>query len=263
MDIEMFRTRALRNEATRQPDTKSAPIQKTQTGDPVLLLLHQKTSCAGAVGNWLKSQGYELDIRRATLGEKLPQTLEKHAGIIVFGGPMSANDDIPEIKKEIDWLTLALQEKVPYFGICLGAQMMIRQLGGKVSLHKKGLVEIGYHPVEATQEGKKLVNEWPDRCFQWHKEGFDLPSGTVALAKGRRFKNQAFSYENHVFGVQFHPEITERIIKRWSTSASHMLTKKGAHIAERLLADHQKFGDAQLDWLHHFMSHWTSLFKTK
>lgn len=253
----MFRTNTLRDKATKNPASTSDA--DTRTTHPVLLLLHQKTSCAGAVGKWLESHGYLQDIRRPTLGEPLPESLDQHAGVIVFGGPMSANDDTPEMRNEIDWLTLVLEQKVPYFGICLGAQMMVRQLGGIVSPHKEALVEIGYHSISATTEGQNLFHGWPDHCFQWHNEGFSLPKGAVTLAEGTRFKNQAFSYEEHVLGVQFHPEITQCVIERWSTHAAHMLTKKGAHNAERLLADHQKYGEAQRNWLHHFMDHWTSL----
>ncbi len=259
----MFRTVSSLDGALKQPGSTKGIATPVRTDDPVLLLLHQKKSCAGAVGDWLLSHGYRLDIKRPTLGEKLPQSLEKHAGLIVFGGPMSANDDTPEIKREIDWLTLALQQKTPYFGICLGAQMMVRQLGGEVRPHKNGLVEVGYHPLSATSAGQQLCPDWADKYFQWHKGGFSLPEGAISLASGQRFEHQAFSYENHVFCVQFHPEITQPIIERWSAEAQHMLTKKGAHIAERLLADHQKYGAAQRNWLHQFMSHWTSTFKAK
>ncbi|MCP4933799.1 MAG: hypothetical protein GY927_06230 [bacterium] len=259
----MLRTASSLTGALKQPGSKSEAAKPSSTGDTVLLILHQKKSCAGAVGDWLLNHGFELDIKRPTLGEKLPQTLEKHAGLIVFGGPMSANDKTPEIKNEIDWLTLALKEKIPYFGICLGAQLMVRQLGGEVKPHKKGLVEIGYHPLNATSAGTRLVPDWSDKYFQWHKEGFSLPEGAVSLANGQRFENQAFCYENHVFGVQFHPEITRPIIERWSAQTSHMLTKKGAHNAKRLLTDHQKYGAAQQNWLHQFMSHWTSKFKAR
>jgi GMP synthase (glutamine-hydrolysing) len=259
----MFRTRPSLTGGTSQSGSGERTMQQSRTADPVLLLLHQNTSCAGAVGEWLKNHGYELDIRVPPLGDELPQTLEKHAGVIVFGGPMSANDDTPENKKEISWLSVALEEEVPYFGICLGAQMMVRHLGGEVRRHKDALVEIGYHPVEATKAGTKLLGDWPDHCFQWHSEGFTLPTGSTALASGTRFENQAFSYKDHVFGVQFHPEITRTIIKRWSTNAAHMLIKKGAHNAERLLADDQRYGATQLNWLHHFMDHWTSLIKAR
>ncbi len=256
----MFKTRSALEGALKQRGSTGATIKPAHTCGPVLLLLHQKSSCAGAVGDWLLDKGYQLDIKRPTLGEKLPPTLENHAGIIAFGGPMSANDDTPEVIHEIDWLSLTLKQKKPYFGICLGAQMMVRQLGGEVRAHKRGLVEIGYHQIEPTKAGTDFLAPWPKKCFQWHKEGFSLPSGTVKLAGGLRFANQAYSYDDRVFGVQFHPETTTKIINRWSNSASHMLTKKGAHIRERLLSDHLIYKKAQRDWLHLFLDHWTSLF---
>jgi GMP synthase (glutamine-hydrolysing) len=41
----------------------------------------------------LKALGARFDIRRPALGELLPKTLADHDGVIVFGGPMGANDD--------------------------------------------------------------------------------------------------------------------------------------------------------------------------
>ena len=59
---------------------------------PVLIVLHQETSTPGRVGNVLRALGHGLDIRRPRFGDPLPETLEQHAGAIIFGGPMSAND---------------------------------------------------------------------------------------------------------------------------------------------------------------------------
>lgn len=249
------------HKAVMKQDSSAGSFSATRprTDLAILILLHQKTSQAGAVGAWLENRGYLLDIRHSLQGDKLPESLDKHAGVIVFGGHMSANDHI--VEKEVHWLDLVLERQLPYFGICLGAQMMIRQLGGEIKPHKNGLVEIGYHTIKATNAGSDRIEKWPERCFQWHSEGFSLPAGATALATGERFPNQAFSYGENIFGVQFHPEITADIITRWSTSAEHMLTKKGAHIKERLLQDHHRYVVAQRQWLHDFMQHWTSLFK--
>ena len=60
---------------------------------PVLIILHQETSSPGRVGQLLQSMGFTLDIRRPVMDDPLPQTLENHSGAVVFGGPMSANDE--------------------------------------------------------------------------------------------------------------------------------------------------------------------------
>ena len=75
-----------------------------------------------------------LDIRRPSLGEPLPATLAEHAGVVVFGGPMSANDDLDWVPREIDWLGVPLREDKPLLGVCLGAQMLARQ-SGRPGLH--------------------------------------------------------------------------------------------------------------------------------
>src|ERR1700730_11074531 len=71
---------------------------------PVLIILHQETSTSGRVGNALRSLGHPLDIRRPRFGDPLPETLEGHAGAVIFGGPMSANDPDDFVRREIDWI---------------------------------------------------------------------------------------------------------------------------------------------------------------
>ena len=57
------------------------------------------------------------------------------------------------IRREIDWIAVPLRENKPYLGICLGAQMFARQLGGKVFRHPEGHAEIGYYPIRPTAAG--------------------------------------------------------------------------------------------------------------
>src|SRR6195256_6631722 len=71
---------------------------------PVLIVLHQETSSPGRVGNALRALGYSLDIRRPRFGDPLPETLGGHAGAVIFGGPMSANDPDDFVRQEIDWI---------------------------------------------------------------------------------------------------------------------------------------------------------------
>src|SRR5436190_23839087 len=68
---------------------------------PVLIILHQETSTPGRIGNALRALGHRLDIRRPRFGDALPQTLDAHAGAVIFGGPMSANDPDEYIRREI------------------------------------------------------------------------------------------------------------------------------------------------------------------
>ena len=83
--------------------------------NPILVIVHQPTSDPGLVGEKLRSRGYALDIHCPALGDELPPTMAHHAGAVVFGGPMSANDDetLPFIRTELDWIAIALASGQP------------------------------------------------------------------------------------------------------------------------------------------------------
>ena len=124
---------------------------------PVLVVLHQETSTPGRVGNALRALGHRLDIRRPRFGDALPETLDQHAGAVMFGGPMSANDPDAYIRHEIDWIDVPLREQRPFLGICLGAQMLAMHLGAKVAPHPQGVTQIGYYPIRPTPAARRSV----------------------------------------------------------------------------------------------------------
>ena len=101
-----------------------------------LLILHQKKSQPGDIGNKLEERGYLLDIRKPCLGDKLPNNLNEHSLVVIFGGPMSVNDtNLDYIKYEMNWLRIVIESGKPFLGICLGAQMLAKYLGGKVNYY--------------------------------------------------------------------------------------------------------------------------------
>ncbi|TKT82935.1 glutamine amidotransferase [Aquamicrobium sp. LC103] len=218
----------------------------------ILVVLHQEHSSPGRVGQLLVQHGYHLDIRRPPLGDALPDTLEEHRGAVVFGGPMSANDREEYVRRETDWLAVPLREDKPFLGICLGAQMLVNHLGGKVEGHGEGLVEIGWYPLQATEEGHALM-EWPDMVYQFHREGFSLPSGATLLASAETYPNQAFRYGRNAWGIQFHAELTRVMMQRWVVRGAQRFVLPGAqpgrdHLNGRMLWDMKL-----KRWLEHFL----------
>ncbi len=211
--------------------------------DKILIVLHQERSSAGRVGQMLQRAGFALDVRRPPLGDKLPETLEEHVGAIVFGGPMSANDTDDFVRDEIDWHAVPLKENKPYLGICLGAQMLVRHLGGTVEGHADGLTEIGWFPLAATPTGEELM-PWPPMVYQFHREGFSLPGGAELLATAEHYPNQAFRYGPNAWGIQFHAELTQVMMHRWVVHGAHRFDLPGAqqghhHLQGRLVYDAQ------------------------
>ena len=166
------------------------------------MIVHQPRSSTGDVGLKLRDRGYELDVRRPVIGEKLPTSMNNHDVAVIYGGPPSANDNLDYIKLEIDWITVALESKKPLLGICLGAQMLAKNLGGTVQRAKDQQFEIGFYDLQPTGDGHKIFQN-QKTFFQWHKEGFKVPKECDVLAYGETFPQQAFKYKNAV-GIQFH-----------------------------------------------------------
>lgn len=191
----------------------------------ILIVLHQETSSPGRVGHMLLEAGFDLDIRRPPLGDSLPETLAAHAGAVVFGGPMSANDQDEFVRRETAWLDIPLKENRPLLGICLGAQMLVNHLGGSVEGHGEGLVEIGWYPLKATDAGKRLMH-WPEMVYQFHREGFSPPRTRHCWPPQRLHPNQAFRYGDNAWGIQFHGELTRAMMQRWVVHGAQRRTAR-------------------------------------
>ncbi|MEQ1716074.1 MAG: gamma-glutamyl-gamma-aminobutyrate hydrolase family protein, partial [Hyphomicrobium sp.] len=166
------------------------------------------------------------------------------------------------VSREIALVELALRERAPFLGICLGAQMLAACLGSRVAADPGGRVEIGYHDVEpvggATLQGTNLGGPWPTRFYQWHSEGFDLPAGSEVLARAAGpFPNQAFRYGPAAIGLQFHPEITFAMAARWSgRNEVKNESRSGAQPRPDQLADHVALGPGIQRWLSGFLVDW-------
>lgn len=221
----------------------------------ILAVVHQETSNPGLVGQLLNRQSYRIEQCCPAIGDPLPDARD-YDGVIVFGGPMSANDDqtLPFIDQELRWVEQVLQAEVPLLGICLGAQLMARALGAAVTPHPEGLREIGYFPLYGA-EGDDLFQR-PMHVYHWHQEGFDLPAGAQLLAQGDLFANQAFRYGERAFGLQFHPEITTELIELWTTRGAEQLALPGAQPRSLHVYQHRLYSKAVESWLVRFLEQW-------
>jgi GMP synthase (glutamine-hydrolysing) len=255
-------------DAARSPDINSAeraagqvPVGRASPKKPVLIVLHQENSNPGHVGQWLVRNGFPLDIRKPRFGELLPSTLAGHTGAVIFGGPMSANDKDEFIRREIEWIGVALEEKAPFLGICLGAQMLAMHLGAEVSFDPEDRAEMGYYPLRATAAGRQLgqdLGPFPDHVYQWHREGCALPRGALQLATSDgAFPNQAFACGPAAVGLQFHPEITFAQVHRWTGHHPTRLEIKGARQRHEHIAEHIAHAPKVQAWLAQFLERWT------
>ncbi|MBC6439970.1 MAG: glutamine amidotransferase [Rhodospirillales bacterium] len=230
----------------------------------VICVVHGNESNTGRIGCTVCDKGFEEVRCCVREGDSLPEEFDDIAGAIVFGGPMSANDDdtLDFIASELVWIDKVLESGTPFLGVCLGAQMLARCLGATVKPHHEGWHEIGYTEVLPTAHGDDLLGDM--RFFyQWHSEGFDLPSGCELLASGAsgHFPNQMYRMDGNVYGVQFHPECTVDIIRYWTgiEEPHPKLEYPGAQSTEEQLANAEKYDHLVEAWVPRFIDRWLGL----
>jgi GMP synthase-like glutamine amidotransferase len=185
----------------------------------VLVLQHIACEPPGVYEDVLRERGHAL--RRVELdeGEPLPDW-ERFDAIVAMGGPMGVYED-----EEHAWLTAekrvigkAVRSGLPYWGVCLGVQLLAASLGARV--YPGATPEVGIMPVVLTNEAlaDPICCELPRKILtlQWHSDTFDLPEGAVLLASSPSYLNQAFRFGDRAYGVQFHLELSSELAHEWA-----------------------------------------------
>jgi GMP synthase-like glutamine amidotransferase len=188
----------------------------------ILIIKHIDIEGPETIGEYFKSQGYSLKVIDLSLGDSLPADLANIEAVVVLGGPMNVyeEDKYPFLKEENIFIKKVLKKRIPYLGICLGAQLLAKACGAKVT--QSPVKEIGWFKVELTEEGKKdsFFTGLSDKInvFQWHGDTFAIPDGGKWLGRAKGCVHQAFKVGPNAYGVQFHFEITDKSIKDWSSA---------------------------------------------
>ena len=223
-----------------------------------LLVKHSEGWNVDRCCGWMDKNEKSYDWFYPFIGEDFPDP-RQYSGVIVFGGAPSANDDDEHawVRPELEFIEGCLKYEVGFFGICLGAQMLARVLGSTISSHPDGLVEIGQCIIEPTAHNSGfLKNEMT--VMQWHREGFDLPSGATNLARSDAFENQAFRFNKQVYGVQFHPEVNPAALAIWHER--NKLRSPGQFNDEQraaMMNTAVKHDGAVSEWLNGFLTQWS------
>jgi GMP synthase (glutamine-hydrolysing) len=184
----------------------------------VLAVIHGERVRAGVFGEVVEERGHRLDEWSLAWDTPLPRPLDDYGAVLVFGGAMHADEDEshPWLRDENFFLQRLLDLHVPTFGVCLGAQLLAKAAHAPVQ--RAAEPEIGWYEVELTEAASDdpVFGSLPERfdAFQWHYYTYGVPAGGVELARSAAC-TQAFRLGESVWGVQFHPEVTESQIGSW------------------------------------------------
>src|SRR4051812_49795688 len=110
----------------------------------IAIFVHKDHPRPGGFGAPLKKRGHKPHRLCPNLGCNLPEDMSDYAGVVIFGGPMSANDcgTVAGIKCELDWIPKVVEAGVPFLGLCLGAQLLARAVGGPGGPPPQGQIQI-------------------------------------------------------------------------------------------------------------------------
>jgi GMP synthase-like glutamine amidotransferase len=215
----------------------------------VLVVEVDPSDPVGRLGDWLTDAGLEFDVVTA------PVALDGYAGLVVLGGPQSAND--AELDAHRQLLRDAVTAELPTLGVCLGAQLLAAANGGRVERSADG-PEIGAQLVAKRSAAgtDPLFGSLPitPDVLQWHYDAITvLPPGAVHLASSPVCENQAFRLGRLAWGIQFHIETTPEIVRSWAAKDADALGEYDLDLTlSRAEAAHVDIEEVWRPFLHTF-----------
>ena len=189
---------------------------------PILVLQHAGCEPPGVYEDELLARHVAFTRVLLDEDEELPDW-RSFAGIVAMGGAMSVNDEAahPWLVPEKRLIADAVAAGLPYWGVCLGAQLLAASLGGRVWRGERP--ELGVLGVELTSAAADdpVFADAPAsfQTLQWHGETYEPPPGALQLARSRSYEQQAFVVDR-AYALQFHLEVDSALAGEWMRVAS-------------------------------------------
>ncbi|MEI2635274.1 MAG: type 1 glutamine amidotransferase [Methylotenera sp.] len=182
---------------------------------PVIIFRFLGREGPGYLGTFLDEKNIPWQLIKIDEGEPVPSSILAHSGMVLMGGPMSVNDDLPWIPPLLDLVREAKANDIPLIGHCLGGQLMSKALGASVT--RNPVKEIGWGEVSVSKN--EAAKNWfgnieTFNAFHWHGETFVLPEGAIHLLSSPYCQNQAWSIGKHL-AFQTHIEMTTDMVQKW------------------------------------------------
>ena len=182
---------------------------------PVIIFRFLAHEGPGYLGDFLNAKNIPWQLVKVDESEVLPSSILAYSGMVLMGGPMSANDNLPWIKSILGLICEAKESDIPVIGHCLGGQLMSKALGATVAAN--AVKEIGWGEVLVSKNS--IAKHWfgdveTFNAFHWHGETFSLPAGATHLLTSEYCKNQAWSIGKHL-AFQTHIEMTAEMVQKW------------------------------------------------
>lgn len=182
---------------------------------PIIIFRFLAHEGPGFLGDFLDAQNIAWQLIKIDEGAPIPSSILTFSGMVLMGGSMSVNDDLPWITPLLHLIRQAKDNNIPLLGHCLGGQLMSKALGAVVT--KNAIKEIGWGEVAVSNN--EIAKHWFGKietfnAFHWHGETFSLPAEAHHLLVSSHCQNQAWSIDKHL-AFQTHIEMTPEMVKKW------------------------------------------------
>jgi GMP synthase-like glutamine amidotransferase len=200
-----------------------------------LILQHGDLGPPAILAEWCAARGIAFEVHHAQSRAPLPE-LNGQAFVASLGSPHNPDEEhVDQVAAEVAFIGEAVRRDVPVLGLCFGGQMLAKVLGG--TIERAPAPELGWYAVETANPAVVPAGPW----LQWHFDAFTLPPGAEQLAVSDAGV-QAFAHGPHL-GVQFHPESTIEIVRRWAQADRERLRALGIDDGEALLERGRKHAE--------------------
>lgn len=192
-----------------------------------LILQHGELGPPAILAEWCAARGISIEVHRSQSRAPLPE-LNGQAFVASLGSQHNPDEEhVEEVAAELAFIAEATRRDVPVLGLCFGGQMLAKVLGGR--MERAPAPELGWYTIETADSALVPAGPW----LQWHFHAFTLPPGAEQLAVSDAGV-QAFAHGPHL-GLQFHPESTIEIVRRWARADRERLRTLGISDSEALL----------------------------
>ncbi|MEE9331095.1 MAG: type 1 glutamine amidotransferase [Methylophilaceae bacterium] len=191
---------------------------------PVLVIRFVSHEGPGYLASYFDAHAIAWELVAIDNQDALPASIKGYSGMVLMGGPMSANDDLPWSQSVLALIVQAHSADIPLLGHCLGGQLISKALGADIK--KSPIKEIGWGSVQVSDS--TVAKKWFGaieifKAFHWHGEMFGLPAKATHLLSSDYCKNQAYALGKHLV-FQTHIEVTPEMVRNWCDEGTQELT---------------------------------------
>jgi GMP synthase-like glutamine amidotransferase len=198
----------------------------------VLILKNIRRESGGLIEDMLKLKRVVFDTLELDDNHACEFPLSHYSAVIVLGGPDSANDQTLKMRHELIKIKHIVDQNIPYLGVCLGLQTLVKACGGAVIRNPEKEVGLRHtdqqlYEVLLTPAGRKdpLCAGLPEKfpVLQLHGETVVVTPTMTVLGTGVSCVNQFVKCGPRQYGVQFHLEVTPQLLKQWLAEDDDLL----------------------------------------